>query len=375
LAGNFLSHQDCEVPVVCDVFEPNRQRAVKAAREARGAPVEAIVDYRQALDRKDIDAIAIATPDHWHCPILIDACKAGKDVYVEKPLSNAIEPCLRAIEAVEAHHRVVQFGTQQRSCPHFQEAARIVRSGALGKVYHAAIFMPGGDGQPAAPPSDPPPGLDWEKFQGHATRHPYSVTRQHSWSSYYDYGGSTLTNWGAHLTDVVCWYLDDSPPLSATGSGAYARQGKPDPERFPDTFTASWSYEKFVMSYGNWAPGWPTPGIGIPQVGNFFVGTAGVMLVNRTGYMVCPPQGRSRAANQPSPVKPVEYRFTSERDAFEAMDKAHARNFLDCMRSRQKPAAPIEVGFRATLPTLLGVLAIRHGKPYTWDGRQAKPLG
>lgn len=373
LAGNFLAHDDCDVAAVCDVYEPHRQRAAKAVRDIRGGSVDQLVDYREVLARKDIDAVAIATPDHLHCPILIDACRAGKDVYVEKPLSNAVEPCLEAIKVVKETRRVVQFGTQQRSCPRFQEAAALVRGGALGQVYHAALFMPAGDGTPTAPPSDPPSGLDWERFQGPARRRPYSATRQRNWSSYYDYGGGMMTNWGVHLTDVVNWYLGEEPPEFAAGSGVYARMGKPDPDRFPDTFSATWTYKTFVMSYGNWAPVWPVPGVEIPQYGNFFVGTKGTMLVNRTGYVVRPAPVRGRTAQNAARSKAAESRAASERESFEAMDKAHARDFLDCVVSRRKPRADIETGFRSTLPTLLGLFAIRSGRPYTWRGGQARP--
>ena len=207
MGGVFTDFPDVELVAVCDVFKPTRDdQAAKLGAKTNTKP-DAVNDYRQVLDRKDVDALLVTTPDHWHGPLVIAASEAGKDCYCEKPLSNSIEVGQKMRAAVRQYKRVVQVGLQQRSWDHFQENAKRVQDGMIGKVYHVECIYQGNYTRDPGPPTDPPAGLDWELFQGSAARRPYVAMRQRSWRAFYDYSGGTLLDWGTHLTDVSHWYM------------------------------------------------------------------------------------------------------------------------------------------------------------------------
>ncbi len=377
----------------CDVFK-ERLDALAARLGSDGQKVDSYGDYRRVLDRKDIDALLVGTPDHWHPQMVIDACAAGKDVYLEKPVGNSIEPAVKMVQAVRRSNRVVQVGTQQRSWGHFQEAAKLIDQ--LGGVTHVVVQY-GGGGSPTLDPVAPvPEGLDWDMFQGPAPRKPYKTSRQRNWRYYYDYGGGLVTDWGVHLVDVVHWYmgLDGKAPNLTTAVAQNVNVQNPDPERPPNAFVVTCQYDRFVMSWGNMVVGNPE----FPFHGNVFFGPRGSLVVNRTGYMLRPPEGpvgggRARAATSgrqqaaaggppagyTPPPPPVEARTVPvgvELEAIVVATTAHAANFLDCVRTRKRPICDVEVGFYSTLPCLLGLLAIRERRPFAWDvaNMKAKPV-
>jgi predicted dehydrogenase len=367
MATVFEAHPDCEVAALSDVYKPAMEQA---AAKLKTKP-DTYQDYRRIMERKDIDALLIATPDHWHSPMVIEACQTGKDAYCEKPLSNAIETAWKAVDAVKQYNRIVQVGLQQRSWDHFQQCARWVQEGKFGTIFHVGLHWQGSYTRPPEEPAAPPDDLDWELFQGPAPRKPYTRSRQRSWRSFYDYGGGIITDQGVHIADVARWYMDAKEPSSATASAQWVRVPVPDPEQPADSWMITWQYPKFVMSYTN---------AYIPLAeydnsqGDFFFGTQGVLHVNRTSYtlkpMPVPPAGRGGA---PKPAfEPVNVAF---RYVGGPSDSAHARNFLDCVKSRQKPITDVEEGFYSTLPLLLGVLAVRYGKMYKWDGKSAVACG
>lgn len=364
VAPVFAAHPDCEVVAVCDVYKPNREKALEALAPARP---DAYVDYRKVLERKDIDAVLIASPDHWHARMVAEACEAGKDVYCEKPLSNSIEDGWRAVEAARRYNRVVQVGLQQRSWQHFKEWCQKVQGGMFGTIYHAGLHWVGHYSREPEAPTDPPADLDWELFQGPAERRPFSPSRQRNWRGYYDYGGGIITDQGVHLADLVHWYLGAQAPASATASAQWVRVAKPNPEQPPDTFAITWQYPNFVMTYSNTympEPGYPT------DHGVYFFGTVGTLHIARTGWAARPLPVRRRAGEPetPPPFKAEETRF---RYAGEEANQGHTRDFLDCVKSRRRPITDVETGFYSTLPLLLGVLAVRHNRMFRWDGRKA----
>jgi len=391
-----LRHQDAQYVAACDVFKERLDGRVasfgKSAHQVQaGTKVDAIEDYRRILDRKDVDAVHIATPDHWHCDILVDAIKAGKDVYVEKPLSNQIDRAVAALKAYRGSNRVVQLGTQQRSGQHFQEAAEIVQSGKLGKVTHAVLIYPGsGYGRGPEPETPPPPGLNWDMFQGPASRHGYKLGRHRSWRGYWDYGGGLITDWGVHLTDIALWYLksQSTGPLVTSGSAQYVNLVNPEHDQSPDAFSVTWQYPDFVMTFTNVMPD-PQPGE-FDRRGNYFHGPLGSLLINRMGYEMRPrPQvqrgagpgragapGGAPAAPPPPPRLSFEYKRVPYAENYndDPHTIAHARNFLDCIKSRQKPVSDLEVGFHASLPCILGVMAVREGRSLKWDGQALKAV-
>ena len=360
------AHPDCVFVTVCDVYKPTRDKVAAKI----GPNTDTCVDYHKVLDRKDVDAVYIATPDHWHGPILMDACAAGKDAYCEKPLTNDIEVGWKMIEAVRKSKRVVQIGLQQRHWKQFMECAEMVKGGKIGKIYHAGLHWDGAYTRPPEQPQDPPEGLDWNLFQGPAERRRYIPGRQRSWRSYYDYAGGILTDQGVHVADVARWYLDAGAPLTATGSGQYVNVECPDKDQLPDAIVVSWQYDKFVMSFQNRS----MPNPDYTDQGNYFIGTGGALHVNRMGYNLKATLPR-RVPGGPPPqpaFEPIKVEVTW-RESLVA-NKAHTREFLDCVKSRQKPSTDIETGFYSTLPLLMGTLAVRYGRTYAWDGRAAKPV-
>lgn len=267
------------------------------------------------------------------------------------------------------YNRVSQVGLQQRSWKHFQENAERVQKGMFGSIYQAQCVYTGNYLGAPETPTEPPPDLDWHLFQGPAERRSYVPSRQRRWRSYYDYSGGTLLDWGVHLTHIAHWYLNAKAPLTASGSGQYVRYPCPERDQLPDSVACSWVYDKFVMSYSNA----PYNDAHFDAQGNYFIGTAGMLHINRTGYRYhATPPRTAPGTPPPAPAfAPVEESF---RYVGGPSDSAHVRNFLDCVKSRQRPVVDIEDGFYATLPTLMGVLAVRYGKTYAWDGKQAKAV-
>jgi predicted dehydrogenase len=382
---SWLKHQDTTFVAVCDVAR-DRLDNTAAKLASAGHKVDAYEDYRRLLERKDVDAVLIATPDHWHSPMTIDACAAGKDVFCEKPVSNQIEPGLKMVDAARRHNRVVQIGLQQRSWPHFQEAAALVRDGAIGAPNHVVMAPPGGFGgfggqqPPPASPQTPPATLNWEMFQGPAARKPFLQQRL-NWRGWYDYGGGNITDWGVHLVDLLTWYMqfDDKPPRIVHAAAEYVRSPR-DPERVPDTYVVTMQYDGLVATLSNAALFGPN---NEPMWGNYFFGERALLHVNRSGYEVRPrpaptgrggrgaPGGAPAAPTQPPrpPAQAVKVGFTGagELDPVDATS-VHIRNFLDCVRSRQRPSADVAIGFNSTLPTLMAIESIKGGgKAIRWD--------
>lgn len=378
LIPQFKFNPGFRIAALCDVYQPNLDEAVTRL----GAKVDTYSDYRRVLDRKDIDVVVIATPDHWHCPMLIDACEAGKDVYLEKPVSNDIDMCVKAIAAARKHKRVVQVGLMQRSSAPFMEAYKEVQSGILGRVRHVVVINPGGSapragqgsagrgqaGQTAAASSAPPPGLDWNMFQGPAPRRPYSLQRQRNWRSYWDYGCGPLSDWGVHLLDIAHWYMGVTEP-SRTAAAVYGWFGRPQDDRVPDTTDISWQYPNFVANYSSRSE----------VLGTYLWGDQGVLFVNRQGYSVRPVSANWRSTGGKPPFEERKVALRDEppnyQASFESDCGRHIVNFLSCLKSRERPVCDIETGAFSTIPTLMGGLSIRNGgKTIAWNGRGAVPL-
>src|SRR5581483_6525277 len=215
---DFQKNPDVEIAAVCDVFEPNLQEAVRLT----GNHAKPYRDFRRVLEDKSIDAVVVATPDHWHPLIMIDACSAGKDVYVEKPISHNVAEGRLMVEAARRHQRVVQVGIQQRSGSHFQRAVQAVHDGRIGDVLFAQCwnhnFSPDRAGMGHPPDQDPPADLDWDLWLGPAPKVPYNPARR-NFRLFWDYAGGELTNWCVHLIDVVHWALRVDTPLTVSSSG------------------------------------------------------------------------------------------------------------------------------------------------------------
>ena len=390
VATDWMKHNDTVFTAACDVARDRVEQTASRLGETQGNKLDQYEDYRKILERKDIDAVLIATPDHWHSPMTIDALAAGKDVYCEKPVSNQIEPAVRMLDAARKSDRIVQIGLQQRSWHHFQEAAKLFQDNYIGtSINHCQMCPPGGGsvgggrGQQPQTPQAPPEGFNWEMFQGPAARKPL-VPGRRNWRGWYDYGGGNLTDWGVHLTDIMSWYmrLEGKPPLLTSASAQYVRIPR-DPERVPDTYAVTWQYEHFVATLSNAM----VPSLDKDQqelYGNYFFGDRGVLIVNRVGYEVRPyrpssNRGRGNAPNAtpPPPIEAKKFRDPSgmsevAESSFGSATHRHVRNFLDSVRSRQKPVCDMETGFNSSLPCLLAIVSVKQGQTVKWDGRMAR---
>jgi predicted dehydrogenase len=383
---NFMRMPDVQVAAVCDVYEFNRNRALKMTESQKGAgPVAAVDDFRRVLDRKDIDVVIVAPPDHWHAIPTILACEAGKDVYVEKPLSHNIVEGRKMVQAVEKHKRVLQMGTQQRSGAHFQEAVKLVRDGKLGKITRVATWNFGNQSPHGAgnfPDSAPPAGLDWDFYLGPAPKVPFNTNRfiwNFRW--FWDYGGGMMTDWGVHLIDIVHWAMNVEAPLTVTAAGSkYAIQDNRDT---PDTIEALYEYPGFILTYSNRVlNARPINGHGY---GIEFYGTEGTLFVDRSGYEIVPESTGVFEAPEAwhekevaqyeaeqrrewrRPWKPRTMRVAPASGETSDQNLSHTRNFLDCVKSRQKPASDAETGHRSTAACLLANVSLRSGRKIKWN--------
>ena len=370
----FLGQPDVEIPAICDVYKPYLEAA---ARKAGGSPA-LFSDHRALLDRKDLDAVVIATPDHWHAIQTVDALRAAKDVYVEKPLSLTISEGRRMVEEARKAGRVVQVGIQRRSIDHCRRAAELVRSGGLGKVtvaksYHVLNESPMGIGN--TPPSPPPEGLDWDRWLGPAPKVPYSANRcLYKFRWFWDYSGGQLTNFGTHYLDQIQWSLGKSAPRSVTAVGGKLAIG--DDREIPDTLEVAWVYEGGTLvtfsQYNLTGAPFNSKGSELEVRGNL-----GTLYLGYQGFEVVPERLRlhpvpARSPLDRNPPEGTETRIQPLKVAGTFGDATHARNFLDCVKSRGKPSCDIETGHRSTSATLLGNIALRVGRTIEWDAERER---
>ncbi|MDA1276461.1 MAG: Gfo/Idh/MocA family oxidoreductase [Verrucomicrobia bacterium] len=367
--GRLVSRLMREAPnvdfvAVADVYEPS----ASSAKEWAGPMARSFGDFRKILEMKDVDAVLVATPDHWHAIPTVLACQAGKDVYVEKPLSLTIREGRAMIEAARRYSRVVQTGMQHRSAPHYREVEEIVQSGEIGEVHfvhvcnYSTVYM----SQTPSADSEPPEGLDWDMYLGPSPEVPYNRLRFRVYRRFYDYSGGFITDFGAHRLDSVHQIMRDDKPLSAMGvGGLYGSQGIVDT---PNVLHVTYEYKNWTLSYeGIQINGFGT-GPRIPAGrkpygasgdfdrphGEAFYGTKGTLFSDRVGYEVYP-MGSGNAA------KP---RSVAGRDCTDL----HTQNFIECVRSRKPPVADVEIGHKSTVVPLLGNISYRiGGRKIHWD--------
>ncbi len=353
---DFLKTKMVDIAAVCDVYEPNLDLAL----EMTDGRAQTYKDFRQVLDRKDVDFVIIAPPDHWHALPTIMACNAGKDVYVEKPLSLTIAEGRKMVEAARHGKRVVQVGTQQRSGKHFQTAVELVQSGTLGKVSFVRCWnylnqYPAGLGNP--PDTAPIRGLDWDLWLGPAPKAPYNRNRfLGTFRWFWDYSGGMLTDWGTHLIDVVHWAMKVDYPTTA-----YAAGGKlhiEDNRETPDTLEVVYEYPGFVLNYSYRVLN--GRGLDGKNYGISFHGTRGTLFLDRDGWELFP----ERATDEQQP--PAE---KSQRSDGSAQHYPHVVNFIECLKSRALPNSDVEIGHRSTSACHLGNIAYKLKRKVAWDGK------
>jgi predicted dehydrogenase len=371
----FMKH-GVEVAAVCDVYQPNLDMALAAA----GGKAQAYKDFRKVLDDKEIDVVLIGTPDHWHPLPMVEACKAGKDVYVEKPISVVVEEGQIMVEAARRYKRVVQVGLWQRSNAHFQKAVELVQSGVLGKVgfvrtWNYSNTYPKGQGTYAD--SEPPAGLDWDFWLGPAPKVPYNFQRfgvaKDRWSTFryfYDYANGWPGDWGVHLMDIVQWAMQTEGPIGITAIGT--KHIIKDNCETPDTLEITWEYKDFIATYearvanGN---SMIKHGTGIE-----FHGTDATLFLDRQGFEVFPEPVAEQDYRELHPVAGAGPAAVEAGKAptmkMEKIDDGvfvHVGNFLECLRSRKNPQSDIEFGHRSSSCCLLANVALRTKEHLQWD--------
>lgn len=366
VAGFMKDAPNAEFVAMADVFEPLAMQA----RDSLGPQARTFQDFRKLLETKDLDAVLIATPDHWHAGVAVLACQAGKDIYVEKPLAHNIREGRAIVNAARKYKRLAQVGTQHRSSPHYAEVAEIVQSGKIGKVHLVKVWnysnmLPNGIGR--APDSDPPPGLDWDMYLGPAPKRPYNPKRHRAtFRWFWDYAGGTITDFGTHRFDTVHQVMGQDRPKRVSASGG--RFLLNDMGEMPDILQATYEYPGWVLMYessniNGHGLGGRTPGMKYyhgdgpddrPH-GEAFYGSEGTLFCDRIGYEIYP-EAKSK----------LERKFMNTTDA----TSAHAKRFVAAVRSRDAGNADIEVGQRATTIGHLGNIAYKTGRKLEWDAER-----
>ena len=355
---DFLKHPEVECAALCDVdVSILNGRAGDYAKLRDNTPF-LCGDFRRVLDRKDVDAVIIGTPDHWHCLQATAACQAGKDVYVEKPLANSIAECDVMLKTARKYGRVVQVGQQQRSGRHWRDMVAFVRSGRLGAVRSVKFWanFNYAAGRPAVPDGPVPAGVDFEMWLGPAPQRTFNPNRFHGfWRMFWDYGGGLQTDWGVHLIDMGLWAMDVSggPKSVSACGGIFASRG--NAVETADTQTVLYEYDDFLMTWEHNA-GIQSGPYG-RNYGVAFVGTNGSLVADRDNWEVLAEWGDGKAR-----MEAVEKQKTDNLD-----HENHVADFIDCMKTRGRPSADIEVGRNAALFAHLGNIAYRTGRKLRWD--------
>ena len=355
-----LKSTEVNCAALCDVDDMVLNKKSAEIKAKYNQSPQLYKDFRKLLELKDIDSVIIGTPDHWHCLIMVSALEAGKDVYVEKPMGNSIEECNIMVRAAKQHKQIVQVGQQQRSGFIFQKAMELIKTGKIGTLRKVNIWanFEYGVGPQIVPDGPIPEGVDYDMWLGPAPKRPFNTNRFHgSWRHFWDYGGGLASDWGVHLVDMGLWAKDiTTAPVSVLTYGANTFPEKRARETF-DTMTICYPKSDFVINYdltaGLQHGPWDMP------YGIACIGDNATIVTDRNKMTVYPEYD-----NQAKKFKTEEYKFTEGKESHDL----HARNFLDCIKSRQTPACPPELGRAAALHVHMANIAARVGEPVLlWD--------
>lgn len=365
---DFLRVPEVNCLAIADVDDSRTQAGIQEVEKSRGKKPDGYRDFRKIIDRKDIDAVIIGTPDHWHALPTIHACETGKDVYVEKPLALTIEEGRVMVNAARKYNRVVQVGTQQRSAGHFQDAVNYVQSGKLGNIRQvrtwAYIDWKGGLGN--IPDGPAPDGVDYDMWLGPAPKRPFNPARFHfTFRWFWNYSGGLMTDWGAHMVDVAMWAMNEEP------IGAMAMGGK---YGYPDDMMETPDTQQSIIEFPSFSCTWEHMiGCGIGpwqrEHGAEFHGQNGILVVDRGGWEVF--------SETDADGKPKEYRMTPvpHRGASRDYHFAHVRNFIDCMKTREKPRSDVEIGHKSVIACHLGNIAAKLRSQIRFDPKKEEITG
>jgi predicted dehydrogenase len=356
-----LANPGVNCVALCDIDDSIlNDRAAEVQKRFNQSP-KLYKDFRKLLEQKDIDSVIIGAPDHWHCLLLVNALQAGKDVYVEKPMANTIAECNIVVNASNYYkERVVQIGQQQRSGIIFQKAMEFIKSGKIGKLRKINIWanFEYGAGSRIVPDEPVPPGIDFNMWLGPAPERTFNMSRFHgNWRHFWDYGGGLVSDWGVHLLDIGLWAKDVTvPPEKVLVYGGVTFHEPRARETF-DTMSVVYPYSDFVINYN--VTGGVQKGPWDMPYGLEFIGDNATMVVDRNKLRVYPEWD-----NESKKPRTPEYEFTEGKESH----GEHVKNFISCIKTRNKPACPPETGRAAALHVHIPNIAARTGEPVLlWD--------
>jgi predicted dehydrogenase len=352
--AKFQQTPGVEVVALCDVYDKHLNNALAAT----GGKAKTYTEYEALLDSKDVDAVLIATPDPWHTQMTVDACKAGKDIYVEKPLTFSIEEGYRIMKAVRDNKRVLAVGLQQRSGEHYAEAKKeFFDTERIGKVTLVRTWWHGNSYHLRKPNfKDKPAGLDWKKFLGPVKYREFDAQQFYNWRAYLDFGGGQITDLFTHWIDVVHWFMGEDVPVAASASGGVFHYK--DGRTAPDTIGIQLEYPS------NWVATFEATLVpGARGAAIEFMGTGGRLTIDRGGYQFQEMTPRKATASEPI-TRQVKHDITID----------HVRNFVECVRSRKTPNSDVVGGHRSALASHLGKMAYLKKQRVTFDAAKEKTV-
>jgi predicted dehydrogenase len=364
--NTFLDYPETECIALCDIDDEWLNKRAADVEKKTGKKVPHLYkDWRKIIDNKDVDVIIIGTPDHWHCLPMIRAAQAGKDVYVEKPLSNTIEECDLMLKAARKYNRIVQVGQWQRSDPHWNEAALYLREGNIGRIRTVKVwaYQDGKPTLPVKPDSNPPAGADYDMWLGPAPKRPFNEYRFHyNFRFFWDYAGGLMSDWGVHLLDYALEGTGAGLPTHVfSGGGKFAYPD--DAMETPDTLMATYAYKDFNIIWDH-ACG-INHGPFDKKEGLAFYGENGTMILTRAGWEVIP----VTAGNTPR-MEAVPFKKGEGKGLYN-----HVGNFLTCIKDRKLPAGDIETGARVAKMSHLANISCRVGREVYWDDALSRFIG
>ena len=362
----FLKQPDVNPVAACDVYAPFLAKATE------GTPIAPLKDFRRLLDRKDIDAVIVATPDHWHALHAVMACEAGKDVYCEKPLSLTVREGRLMADAAHKYGRIVQTGSQQRSGAHYQKAVKLVQDGGIGPVHKITAgftrnVVPGFVARELK--SGLTADLDWDMWLGPAPQVPFDPYRCiYHFRWFWNHSGGQMTNFGAHDLDIARWALQAKAPASVAAFGG--RYELKDGGETPDVQEVIYNFPEATLGGGKGClVTWTGREIGSsPGEPLVFHGTKGTLALSRRGYKITPETWKGDPPSDTPAMAPMQ-------EPGSEMDTAHVRDFLDCVKSRKAPIANVDEGHRTATMCHLGNIATRLGRSVRWDAEKEEFIG
>lgn len=364
--STFLDYPETECVALCDIDDEwlNKRAADVLAKTGKKVP-NLYKDWRRVIDNKDVDVVIIGTPDHWHCLPTVWACQAGKDVFVEKPLSNTIEECDLMVKAARKYNRIVQVGQWQRSDPHWDEAAAFLKAGKIGRIRTVKVwaYQDGKPTLPVKPDCDVPAGVDYDMWLGPAPERPFNPYRFHyNFRFFWDYAGGLMSDWGVHLLDYALEGMNAELPTQVfSGGGKFAYPI--DAMETPDTLMATYAYKDFNIIWDH-ACG-INHGLYGRKEGLAFFGENGTMVLDRSGWEVIPVIADNTPRMETIPFKKGEGKGLYN----------HVGNMLSCIKSRNLPAADVAIGARVAKMAHLANISCRLQREVRWDDANSLFVG